>query len=144
METRTKPVTVEQTFHASADRVWQALTDNRKMKQWYFDMPAFKAEPGFEFQFYGSKGDKKYLHLCKVIEVIPERKLVHTWKYKDYPGNSMVSFELFPEGKQTMVRVTHEGLETFPQDNGDFAAENFTGGWTAILGKSLKNFLESE
>ncbi len=144
METKTKPVIVERTFHVSADQVWQAITDNRKMKQWYFDMPAFKPEPGFEFQFYGSKDDKKYLHLCKVIELIPVRKLKHSWAYKDYPGNSQVSFELFPEGKQTKLRLTHEGLETFPRHNSDFSVENFTKGWNAILGISLKSFLEGE
>ena len=46
------------------------------MKQWYFDLSEFKPEPGFEFQFYGEghKGEK-YLHLCKVTDVVPEKRL---------------------------------------------------------------------
>ncbi len=42
------------------------------------------------------------------------------------------------------LRLTHEGLETFPQHDEDFSVENFTKGWNAILGTSLKNFLEGE
>jgi hypothetical protein len=42
------------------------------------------------------------------------------------------------------VKLTHEGLETFPQNNPDFAKESFMQGWTYILGTSLKKFLEKQ
>ena len=49
------------------------------------------------FSFYG-KGHKgeSYLHLCKIIDVIPEKKLSYSWRYENYPGNSVVTFENFP------------------------------------------------
>jgi hypothetical protein len=46
------------------------------------------------------------------------------------------------KGKQTRLKLTHEGLETFPQDNPDFAKESFTAGWTEIIGTLLKQYLE--
>ncbi len=138
----TQPIVIERTFNVSPTRLWQALTDSEQMKQWYFDLPGFKAEPGYEFSFYGGHEEKKFLHLCKVIEVIPEKKLTHSWRYDGYPGDSIVSFELFPEGGATRLRLTHTGLETFG-DNPDFAKSNFVEGWTSIVGRRLQKYLEA-
>ena len=55
---------------------------------------------------------------------------------------SFITFELFEEGKTTRLKLTHEGLETFPQNNPDFAKDNFEQGWAYIVGTSLKGFLE--
>lgn len=139
----TTPFVIERTYNATADVVWQALTDNAKMKQWYFDIELFKPETGFEFQFAGENDGKKYLHLCKVTEVITGKKLAYSWKYKDYPGMSFVTFELFAEGNKTKLKLTHSGLETFASDNPDFAKESFAGGWTQIIGTNLKDFVET-
>lgn len=140
----TEPFVIERVYDAPVTKVWQAITDKDQMKQWYFDIESFKAEPGFEFQFYGGSEEMKYLHLCKIIEVIPEKKLSYSWKYKDYPGESIVTFELFSEDSGTRVKLTHAGLETFPQDKKDFAKESFAAGWTHIIGTGLKEFVESK
>lgn len=138
----TQPIVIERTFNVSPTRLWQALTKSEQMKQWYFDLPGFKAEPGYEFSFYAGRDEKKFLHLCKVIEVIPGKKLTHSWRYDGYPGDSIVSFELFPEGENTRLRLTHTGLETFG-DNPDFAKSNFVEGWTNIIVKRLQKHLEA-
>ena len=124
-----EPFVLERSFHAPADEVWQALTDKDKMKQWYFDLDDFKAEVGFEFQFSGGKDDKIYLHLCKITEVVPGEKLAYSWRYEGYPGYSVVSFELFPEGDTTRLKLTHDGLDSFPTSDPNFARESFAGGW---------------
>ena len=135
--------TIERTYNAPAAKVWQAITSKEQMKQWYFDIPEFKPEVGFEFQFAGQGSEgQKYLHLCRITEVIPEKKLSHTWRYDGFPGMSTVTFELFAEGDQTRLKLTHEGLETMAANGPDFARESFTKGWTHIIGKSLKEFLE--
>jgi uncharacterized protein YndB with AHSA1/START domain len=138
---KAEPVVVEKTFNASVQKVWEALTDNAKMKQWYFDLEAFKPEVGFEFRFYGGTEENKYLHICKITEVIPFKKLTHSWRYDGYPGDSFVTYELFPEGDKTRLRLTHTGLETFPPLP-DFARTNFEMGWNHIIGKSLLEYLE--
>jgi uncharacterized protein YndB with AHSA1/START domain len=138
-----QPVIVERTMHASPKKIWEALTDKNEMKKWYFDLSEFKAVPGFRFTFDGQnkKGEKK-VHLCEVKEVIPMKKLSYSWRYEGVEGDSLVAFELFPDGDQTKVRVTHTGLETFPPESGDFAKENFLEGWTFIINNSLKEFVE--
>ena len=133
---------LERTYDAPVEKVWQALTDPEKMKQWYFDIAEFRPEVGFEFQFEGQNEGRVFLHLCKVTEVIKGKKLQYSWRYKGYEGLSYVTFELFPEGDRTRLKLTHEGLETFP-DQPDFKRENFQAGWTALIGDLLPKFLSS-
>jgi uncharacterized protein YndB with AHSA1/START domain len=135
-------VFLERVFNAPSAQIWEALTDKNKMKEWYFDVPDFKPEVGQEFSFKGGEDGKEYMHLCKVVEVIPGRKISYTWRYEGYSGNSKVSFELIPEGEKTRVRLIHEGLDTFPSSNPDFKATNFVGGWTHFMEKGLPEYLE--
>ena len=85
----------------------------------------------------------KYHHLCKITEVIPQKKLAYTWRYQGYEGDSLVTFELFADGGRTRLKLMHEGLETFPKLP-SFARESFMTGWTEIVGSSLKKFLEND
>ncbi len=139
---KNEPFVIERTFNASIEKVWKAITDKDQMKQWYFDIAAFKPEVGFEFQFEGRNEDKCYLHLCKITEVVAGKKLTYSWRYDGHEGNSFVTFELFAAGDKTRLKLTHEGLETFPMSNPDFAKESFVAGWTHLIGSSLKEFVE--
>jgi uncharacterized protein YndB with AHSA1/START domain len=136
-------VIIERTFNAPVARVWKALTDVDEMRLWYFDLKEFNPEPGFEFEFIVEHEGMKYHHLCKITEVIPQRKIAYTWRYKGHEGDSLVTFELFAEGDKTRLKLTHEGLETFPKTPA-FARKNFEAGWTAIIGSELKQFLEGK
>lgn len=136
------PVIVEKVINAPVARVWQALTDKAQMKQWYFDVSDFQPVVGFTFEFSGGSDTKTFRHLCRVTEVVPERRLAYTWRYDGYPGDSLVTIELTDEGAATRVKLTHTGLETFPQETGDFARENFRMGWTEIVGFLLPKFVE--
>lgn len=138
------PFVIEQTYKSPVDQVWKAITDKNEMKKWYFDLEEFRPEPGFEFNFSGGPDGKQYLHLCKITKAIPEKKISYTWRYDGYEGNSEVSFELFPEGDLTVLRLTHAGLETFPTSNPDLAKKNFEAGWTEIIGTLLKEYLEKK
>jgi len=75
---------------------------------------------------------------------VPGKKLKYSWRYDGYAGNSFVTFELFERENKTLLRLTHEGVETFPNETKDFAKENFVKGWTGIINVSLKDYLEAE
>lgn len=138
-----RPVKIEVIYNANITKVWRAITNNSDIKQWYFPLAEFRPEVGFMFQFYGEgKKGNKYLHLCEITEVVDKKKLTYSWRYDNYPGNSLVTFELFEKEKQTQLKLTHNGLETFPENNPDFALENFVAGWTYFTGTALKTFLE--
>jgi uncharacterized protein YndB with AHSA1/START domain len=135
-------VVVERTFNASVERVWSALTDVEQMRQWYFDLKGFEPEVGFKFEFVVEHEGNTYHHLCKVTEVIPQKKIAYTWRYKGEVGESLVTIELSPDGDKTRLKLTHKGLETFPKTPA-YARKNFEAGWTAIIGSELKQFVES-
>lgn len=138
---QTKPLVIERIYNASVDKVWNAITDVKKMREWYFDLEDFKPEIGFMFQFIGTCEGVDYLHLCEVTEVESGRKITYSWKYRDYEGQSYVTWELFPEGDTTKLVLTHKELDTFPAHK-DFTRESFTGGWTYFLETALKEFLD--
>ena len=143
LATKDEPLVLERVFDAPAALVWRALTDVDEMRHWYFNLTAFEPRVGFEFRFTG--GDCKeppYVHCCRVVEAITEKRLAYTWRYEGYAGNSLVTFELFAEGKKTRLRLTHTGLETFPAIAA-FAKANFMAGWTELVGSSLKRFVEA-
>ncbi len=136
-------IVLERLFSAPVAKVWRAITDKDEMKSWYFDLAEFKAEIGFKFQFTGGPSpEKQYLHLCEITEVVYEKRLSYSWRYDGYPGNSSVTFELFGQGNQTLLKLSHIGLNTFPKENADFAVKNFEEGWNEIINTSLKNYLE--
>lgn len=138
------PFTIERTYNAPIDKVWKAITDINEMKKWYFPLTEFKPVVGFEFSFekYIEERKKTFVHLFKVTEVIPGKKIAYTWRYEGFDGDSVVTWELFPEGDKTRLKLSHEGIETFPRIP-DFAKKNFEEGWTYIIGKSLMNYLEN-
>jgi len=135
-------IILERTFDAPVARVWNALTDVDQMRQWYFDLKEFKPQVGFEFEFIVEHEGNSYHHLCRVIDVIPEKKIAYTWRYKGEPGDSLVTFELVPDGDKTRLKLTHTGIETFPKTPA-YARKNFENGWTSIIGAELKQFLQS-
>lgn len=138
----TIPIVVAATYDAPVSRVWKALTDAGEMKNWYFDIPDFKPEKGFKFSFSAGDDKTQYLHLCEVQEAIPNEKLSYTWAYEGYGGETLVTFHLQDEVVKTMIKLTHEGVETFPQDNPSFRRDSFVAGWTEIIGENLKNYVE--
>lgn len=133
---------IERFYDAPPASVWRAITDKSEMKHWYFDLAEFKAEVGFEFQFWAGEEGKQYLHRCQITEVVPCKKISYTWRYDGYEGVSWVTFTLTAAGDQTKLTLTHHGIEHFPASNPDFAAGNFAKGWTHILDVSLRDHLE--
>jgi len=77
-----------------AQMKYGALTDKNKMRQSYFDIRDFKLEVGFDFQFYAGDGKKQYLHICKIKEVVPGKKISYRWKYDYDPAITVVNSEL--------------------------------------------------
>ena len=137
-----EPLVFERVYNAPVEVIWKALTDPEQMRQWYFNVSDFKPEVGFMFSFEGGKDEQVYVHFCQVTEVIPLRKLTYSWRYKGYDGISFLSFDFTPEGQSTFLRLTHEGIESFPASDPNFARDSFKGGWSYFMDTGLPKFLE--
>lgn len=137
------PLIVECVYNVPIDKVWQALTDNNQLKQWYFQLDKFEPRIGFKFDFIGGADEgPKYLHLCEITEVDEEGVIAYSWKYDNYPGSSIVKWEIFEQGNNTRLKLTHTGVETFADNGKDFQKESFKDGWNYFVNDALKSFLQ--
>lgn len=139
----TKPLIIERSYNAPIQKVWAAITEKDQMKKWYFEFDEFKAEKGFKAQFTGGDDKVQYLHEFEILECDPPNKLSHSWIYPEYEGYSVLTWELTAEGDaKTHVKLTHQGLESFPQQNPNFRRESFTQGWTYFIQEALPAYVE--
>jgi uncharacterized protein YndB with AHSA1/START domain len=137
------PVIIEQTIDAPANKVWKAITILDQMKNWYFEnIPVFEPVIGFKTKFEVKSGERTFTHTWEIIEVEPARKLKYLWSYEEYAGKGSVLFELFEQGDNTLLRLTHDGLETFPNQVPEFARESCIAGWNYFIKGRLKEYLE--
>jgi uncharacterized protein YndB with AHSA1/START domain len=141
-----EPVIVERLYNAPIEKVWHALTNVEQMRQWYFpNLTEFEPEIGFETSFDVVHDGKVFPHIWKVTEVVPGKKISYEWKFGNYPGNSLVSFELFKDDDKTRIVLTHDKLETFQGDiHPELGRHNFVQGWTHFIGTALKEFIEQD
>jgi uncharacterized protein YndB with AHSA1/START domain len=145
MDNNVDPIVVEQTFDAPLAVVWKALTDQGQMRQWFFEaMTDFRPETGFETQFNVRCENRDYLHIWKVTDVVPGEKIAYGWRYAGYRGDSTVVWELSKTPNGTKLSLTHQGHETFPQDDPAFSWESCRAGWEYFVRESLKAFLAGQ
>jgi uncharacterized protein YndB with AHSA1/START domain len=113
------------------------------MRQWYFDnIPAFRAEVSFETQFKVHSGGRDFMHMWRVTEVVPLKRISYTWEYDAFSGEAVVSFELFDEGDSTRLRLTNSVLRDFPGDIPEFKRESCIAGWEYFIHGRLRDYLE--
>ena len=142
MKERGIAVVVEQLFQLPIKKVWAAITELDQMKQWFFsDIPAFEPETGFRTEFLVRVDGRSFTHVWKIKELIPGRKIRYHWSYKEYKGEGLVTFELHEKQGQTLLVLTNEGLESFPDNIPEFSRESCEAGWNYFIKESLKGYL---
>ena len=136
-------IMVEQHFDLPAERIWKAITDHSEMTGWFFEnIPEFEAKVGFYTEFNIHHEGRDFLHQWKILEVIPEKRIVYDWRYEQYEGVGRVEFELINVINGTNLRVSNYGLHTFPQDIPEFSAESCRRGWNYFIKDRLVNYLK--
>lgn len=136
-------ILVEQDFQTTIESAWSALTDITEMKKWYFDnIPDFQPKVGFKTQFSVHNEGRTFTHLWEVMKVSPQKSISYSWKYKEYAGDSTITFALTEMGKEVRLNMIIEVLEDFPDDIPEFKRESCIGGWNYFIGQQLKNYLE--
>lgn len=129
-------VRMERILPGPAERVWSYLVEADKRSQWFSggetlhkDMEAklhfqhsdFADEPTPEK--YKEMDNGGFVSVVRVIEFDPPRLLAYTWPNGKH--ESEVTFELFPEGKDVRLVLTHRRLK----DRSEMAS--VSSGWHA-------------
>lgn len=136
---------IEKTYKAPIALVWQAITDRAIMKAWYFDFAEdFKLETGAVFEWTaGDTKDKQWLHRGKMLEILPNEKLAHTWEYPGYSGTSTLYWNLLKIDEQTTkITLIHEFTVPFDSNVPELKQENFEMGWNHIINISLEEYMD--
>lgn len=139
------PVIVEEHINASVESVWNAITDLETMKLWYFEnIDQFKPEVGAKSKFEVNTGERVFTHLWEITEVHPLKLIAYNWRYAEYPGDSVVTFQLWDEDGVgvTKLRLTAKFIDDFPAEIPEFKRESCEAGWRYFIQQRLKNFLE--
>lgn len=139
-----QPIIVTQEFNRSKEEVWRSITDLDQMVKWYFDnIPAFEPTVGFKTDFPVQFEDRTFHHLWEILEVVPNQLIKYSWRYKEYPGDGLVTFKLDAlDDNRTLLTLINEGLETFPKDVPEFKPESCRAGWEYFIQGNLREYLK--
>ncbi len=119
---------------APPSKVWDALTEPEQIKQYMFGADVHTDwKPGSPISFTGTYQGKSYEDKGRVLECVPERKLVHTyWSSMagepDRPENyKTVSYGLREERDGTLLTLTQDHNAT------EEAREHSEENWRQVL-----------
>jgi uncharacterized protein YndB with AHSA1/START domain len=122
-------------------KLWEALTDPRFIRQYWFDMTIDCAwKKGSPWKMVGKDGT--LTDTGEILEIDPPRRMVIHWKHEWKPelkaeGPSRCTIELEPVDRAVKLTITHE--IDCPDSKLITAV---SGGWPGIL-SNLKSLLET-
>lgn len=131
-------------YSQAPGEVWEYLTQSELLAQWL--MPNnFQPEEGREFQFRINpipSLDLDGVMYCKVIEIIPFKKLTYSWKAGPGKGvitmDTIVEWNLQPHGKGSRLSLIQTGFK--PENYSIFMS--MTTGWDKNVKKMFSLITE--
>lgn len=114
-----KSITHTLFFPNPANEVWEYLTNAELIELWLMKND-FKPVAGYDFQFRTNPLPNLNFDgivFCKVLEIIPYKKLVYSWKGGPGDGemtmDSIVEWTLQEKDNGTELNLVHSGTEVF-------------------------------
>lgn len=110
---------IEHTYYYphAPEVVWEYLTTPALIEQWLMKN-TFKPEEGHEFTFTTNplpQFNFDGIVFCKVLEIVPFKKLSYTWRGGPAPGqitmDSIVTWTLIPTDGGTELYLEHTGFK---------------------------------
>jgi uncharacterized protein YndB with AHSA1/START domain len=131
-----KIIKKEIVIEAPAAKVWEHITDSKKIAGW-FHPNTFESRVGAAFTIECCE-EKDGAISGVVKEIVPQKKLVYTFRSNEIKVETLVTITLAAEGKSTRLTLVHSGWDALPQDEQNIS-DQFNGGW----GTFLKNLQET-
>ncbi len=125
---------IEQTveFNASTHEVYELLMDENKHAEFTGASANISRKVGGEFSVWGDYATGKN------VELIPDKKIVQTWRASDWPDNaiSTVTFKLNSKDGSCELRFSQSGI---PKD----FVKDISKGWEDNYWKLMQKYLSS-
>ncbi|MGO3805781.1 MAG: SRPBCC family protein [Sphingobacterium sp.] len=126
-------------YEQSSEEIWKYLTESELIALWL--MPNnFKAVVGYEFEFWTNPIPALELNgvfYCKVLEVVPLKKLVYSWKGGPSEEittlDTLVEWTLEEQENGTLLNLRHSGFK----DQNYTILTGMTDGWLKNIQKML-------
>jgi uncharacterized protein YndB with AHSA1/START domain len=134
----TQGIVIDEVFPHPLETIWKALTTAQLISRWLMPPTGFEATEGnaFTFQTNPAGAWDGTIH-CRVLEVVPNRRLSYAWKGGDERNtgygsalDTVVTWSLTPVEAGTRVRLVHSGFVT-PKN--DTAYRNMSDGWAKVV-----------
>lgn len=130
-------------IQAPVNKVWQALTDPKLIKQYLFGTNAVSDwKEGSSITYSGEWEGKSYQDKGEIVKIIPE-KLLHTTylssmsNKEDKPENyANVIYEIEPQDNSSQITITQDNIEN--EEQVDHMIQN----WNMVL-SGMKKLLEN-
>ena len=130
---------------ASPATVFGAISDAQELTQWFPDAAILEPKVGGKFKLSFLKDsensrmklDMDFINEGKVLEILQNKKLVHTWQWQafsDFP-QTIVTWELEQVDNKTRLTLTHTGFTG--KEKGPASLEEHTKGWSFFLNELI-------
>jgi len=133
-----RDIVVDEVLPHAAETIWKALTSAQLIGRWLMPPTGFEAVEGNAFTFQTTPGGAwdGVIH-CRVLEVVPNRRLVYAWKGGDArnagygaPLDTVVTWSLTAAEAGTRIRLVHAG---FVLPRNESAYTGMSGGWKKVV-----------
>ncbi|MBI2831243.1 MAG: SRPBCC domain-containing protein [Chloroflexi bacterium] len=130
---KTKTIRQSATFKTTPHQVYEALMDSKKHSEFTGSQAKISRKAGGKFTVY--EGDIEGIN----IELVPDKKIVQTWRYIDWPADhySRVTFSL--EEVETGTRLTFVQTDV-PEEHYNDISE----GWREYYWRPMKAMLRKK
>jgi uncharacterized protein YndB with AHSA1/START domain len=130
------PVEKDILINAGTEQVWAALTDPKAIESWMEDDTAvIELKIGGKYVIFGGETTGYFMEIEK------PSTLVYSWRMGDWKkawADSVVRWELKPQGKKTKVHLTHS---EFPNEE---QRDSHDEGWDLYFIEPMKAWLEGQ
>jgi len=126
--------------------VFKAISNPEDLIEWFPDSATLEQKIGGKFKLSFLKDSKKpkmkmdrdFINEGRVLEIIPGKKLAHTWHWTELPDfpETTVTWELEPFGdNMTRLTLTHVGFTG--KEKGPASMEEHIKGWSFFLNELI-------
>jgi len=133
-------IVVDEMLPHAPEKIWKALTTGDLIARWLMPTTGFEAVKGKRFTFQTTPaGAWDGIIQCQVLEVMPNERLVYTWK-GGHEGNvgygaaldTVVTWTLSKVANGTRLRLVHSG---FVLPKNETAFTSMSDGWKKVVDK---------